>query len=487
MLRRIFCQKRRGKGDGGKNKEIVDAEPEVHEDEEEEVVVPKQKSLCYEIKTSEVMGRYLVASRDIKAGEVIIHEPALAVGPCSGCGIICLGCYRELEEDAIQKCCGCQWPICSTSCAGLGQYTGHSKYECDTLNAAPPNYADLEDLKDSYHALMPLRCLLLKKHDPEKWAKLQAMEAHNEIRKARGDIWPLNERLVVRRILQWGLPFDTDEIHTICGRPLTLRAAVPHAVGDLITLCYAYTLQGTLKRREHILHSKFFECSCARCVDPTELGTLASAFRCPRCGGPVLSTQPLQRDADWQCSAGCGYLLPARAAVALIQRLTDEYDKIDANDVAGFEGFLHKYRNVVHENHYLCLSCLHSLSQLYGKVQGYLIHEMPETELRRKADICRQLMTVFDVIEPGYSRLRGVTQYELHAPLMILATRDFEKKAISKENLRNRLKEIVGYLRQAALILGFEPARSAEGLMAAAARHALSKIHTWEQLIGKIS
>lgn len=38
-----------------------------------------------------------------------------------------------------------------------------------------------------------------------------------------------------------------------------------------------------------------------------------------------------------------------------------------------------------------------------------MIHEMPETELQRKIEICRTLMKVFDVIEPGYSRLRGET------------------------------------------------------------------------------
>lgn len=47
--------------------------------------------------------RYVVARRDIRAGEVIIEEPALAVGPCTGCGIICLGCYRELDDNNIYK------------------------------------------------------------------------------------------------------------------------------------------------------------------------------------------------------------------------------------------------------------------------------------------------------------------------------------------------------------------------------------------------
>lgn len=77
------------------------------------------------------------------------------------------------------------------------------------------------------------------------------------------------------------------------------------------------------------------------------------------------------------------------------------------NDVRGYEAFLHKYRNVIHNTHYLCLSAKHSLSQLYGKVADYMIHEMPEAELNRKIEICRDLMKAFDIIEPGYSRLRG--------------------------------------------------------------------------------
>ncbi|XP_075980482.1 SET domain-containing protein SmydA-8-like isoform X2 [Anticarsia gemmatalis] len=527
-------QKKRSKGGDGRNKEnIIEDVSDVKDGDQTPEPVVEKKNVCYEIRHSDVMGRYLVAGRDIRAGEVIIEEPALAVGPCTGCGLICLGCYRELEEISLAKCQGCKWPMCSSACPGIGKYTGHSTYECDTLKKIPPDYSKLEDLKDSYQALMPLRCLLLKKFDPEKWRAVSTMEAHNELRRARGDIWPINEKNVVQRFKKWKLDFNDEEIHTVCGilevnafevggsganaralydrayllahdctpttthtdaervpgRPLTIRASVAHKAGDLISLCYAYTLQGTLKRREHIKHSKFFECCCRRCSDPTELGTYASAFRCPKCaGGRVLSTAPLDPGAVWTCVDGdCGYTMPAAAVQLLLKRLTDEHEQIDVNDVPGFEGFLHKYRNVVHSTHYLCLSAKHSLSQLYGKVAEYMIHEMPEAELNRKIDICRDLMKAFDVIEPGYSRLRGVTLYELHAPLMILTTRDFERKVITKDNLRTRLKEIVSCLTQSALILGFEPSQSSEGLMASAARDALKKIKTWEQIIGKIS
>ncbi|XP_034834400.1 SET domain-containing protein SmydA-8-like isoform X2 [Maniola hyperantus] len=523
-------KKRRGRNDGRNKENIIEAGCEEGKEVEAESEAKPKKQLCYEIKHSDVMGRYITATRDIKPGEVIIEAPALAVGPCSGCALICLGCYRELDEANLATCAGCKWPLCSSKCFGLGRYTGHSTYECDTLKTVPPDYSRLEDLKDSYQALMPLRCLLLKKADPDKWAALSAMEAHNSVRRARGDIFPMNDRNVVQRLKTWGLEYDEDEVHTVCGilevnafevggtganaralydaafllahdctpstthtdaerapaRTLTVRAAVPHAPGDIITLCYAYTLQGTLRRREHLRLSKFFECACKRCSDPTELDTYASAFLCPRCSGRVLSSAPLTAAAPWRCEH-CPYEMPATAVQILIKKLTDEFEQIDANDVQGFENFLTKYRNVLQDSHYLCLSAKHSLSQLYGKVTDYMIHEMPEEKLHRKVEICRDLMKIFDVIEPGYSRLRGITLYELHAPLMVLTTRDFERKAISKENLRNRLKEIVSYLTQSALILSFEPRHTPEGLMASAASDALRKIKTWEQIIGKIS
>ncbi|XP_039756597.1 SET domain-containing protein SmydA-8-like isoform X1 [Pararge aegeria] len=523
-------QKRRGRNDGRNKENIIEGGCEASQATEAEGEAKPKKELSYEIKHSDVMGRYIVATKALKAGEVIIEEPALAVGPCSGCAIICLGCYRELDEANLTKCAGCKWPLCSSSCFGLGRYTGHSVYECDTLKAVPPDYNGIEDLKDSYQALMPLRCLLLEKADPDKWAALSAMEAHNSVRRARGDIFPVNDRNVVQRLKKWGLDYDDEEIHTVCGilevnafevggtganaralydaafllahdctpstthtdaerapaRTLTVRAAIPHEPGDLISLCYAYTLQGTLRRREHLKLSKFFECACKRCSDPTELGTYASAFCCPRCGARVLSSAPLIATAPWRCER-CPYEMLATAVQVLIKRLTEEFEQIDANDVLGYENFLTKYRNVLQESHYLCLSAKHSLSQLYGKVTEYMIHEMPEEKLHRKVEICRDLMKVFDVIEPGYSRLRGITLYELHAPLMVLTTRDFEKKAITKDNLRNRLKEIVSYLSQSALILAFEPRHTPEGLMAGAAADALRKIKTWEQIIGKIS
>lgn len=40
--------------------------------------------------------RYLVASRDLKKGELLIEVDALIIGPCAESLPICLGCYVDL-------------------------------------------------------------------------------------------------------------------------------------------------------------------------------------------------------------------------------------------------------------------------------------------------------------------------------------------------------------------------------------------------------
>lgn len=379
----------------------------------------------------------------------------------------------------------------------------------------------------------------MKTTNPTTYEALMKMETHNAIRKNIPEIWNLNQLTIVDRIRKdWGLEeFSEEEIHSICGilevnafeigqqgvnirglyptaflmshdcvpntshsdeekdYKLTVRASSCIAENHPITLSYAYTLQSTLKRREHLLENKFFECCCKRCQDPTELGTHTGALYCPKCKtGWVLSTNPLDPEAPWSCNnksqkadRKCpGYTVAAKSMQLLINRISEEIEDIDNSDIPAMEKFLEKYRNVLHPTHYLCLGIKLSLTQLYGKVHGYFIHELSDELLRRKEALCKELMKIFDVIEPGFTRLRGVTLYELHAPIMILTTREFEKQSIDKTELKRRLKEVMKYLEEASIILGFEPETCSEGIMGKAAKDAMVKIKDWGKIIGRL-
>lgn len=69
---------------------------------------------------------------------------------------------------------------------------------------------------------------------------------------------------------------------------------MPITKGSTLYTSYAHTLDPTMLRREHLNLSKFFECDCARCADPTELGTHMSSLKCTKCdNGIILSSSPL--------------------------------------------------------------------------------------------------------------------------------------------------------------------------------------------------
>lgn len=512
-----------------KDEVLPQEEPEAPKDTEEDTGA--NENLAYVIKVSDVMGRYLVASRDLRPGEIIMTVDPLVVGPPQGCQPLCLGCYKKLHlEENAYRCEGCGWPQCGLGCQGRGTEYGHSDAECRVYQSVRPKLltADASALTPLYLAVVPLRCLLLQS-DPDRWRTLLTMEAHNDIRRKLPAIWRNNQENVVDRIRkEWGMTqYEEDIIHTICGilevnafevgqDGLSIRALYPRAFymahdcvpntghtddqhfqlrvrattrihkGASIYLSYAYTLQGTLKRRDHIKESKFFDCACSRCCDATELGTYAGALKCPQCTtGVVLSTRPLDRDASWRCDndACTGYTIPASSVRRLMDKIGDEVEALNESSIPALEAFLRRYQNVLHANNYHFLGVQHSLCQLYGKAPGFLINDMTEEQLRHKRDICRQLLKVVDVLEPGYSRLRGVLLYELHAPLMILTTRGVEAHTIPYRDLRSRLKEVAACLEESSIILSFEPKTSHEGMMGIAAKEALMRVREWQRII----
>jgi hypothetical protein len=69
------------------------------------------------VKTDDKIGRYITASRDIGAGEVIITEEALVTGPSGEPSPhkICLGCYKVITGEPVD-CSICKWPMCSEKC-----------------------------------------------------------------------------------------------------------------------------------------------------------------------------------------------------------------------------------------------------------------------------------------------------------------------------------------------------------------------------------
>lgn len=204
---------------------------------------------------------------------------------------------------------------------------------------------------------------------------------------------------------------------------ITVRAAIPIKKGDHISTMYTHALWGTQARREHLRETKYFDCSCRRCSDPTELGTYLSALKClgtelTPCGGTQLPLNPLDDKTEWSCDK-CGVKLTNGEVSYLINQIGDEVDRVQLSDptVRELDNLLNKMLTFLHPNHYHCYAVKHSLVQLYGYQQGYLPNQISDELLRAKSKMCRELLEITKKIDPGNARLplyTGVVLHELH-------------------------------------------------------------------------
>ena len=76
---------------------------------------------------SAVAGRYVVATRDIKAGEVIFEEQPVTAGPKQFTPPVCLGCFDPVDGSFV--CPRCGWPMCSQVVNGRVSYFDDSSYD----------------------------------------------------------------------------------------------------------------------------------------------------------------------------------------------------------------------------------------------------------------------------------------------------------------------------------------------------------------------
>ncbi|XP_055678969.1 SET domain-containing protein SmydA-8-like [Lutzomyia longipalpis] len=462
---------------------------------------------CVELKVDEVMGRYLSATRDIKQGEVIFREKPLAIGPKVSCMPMCLGCNVFLtlkpKEKNYYKCSQCNWPLCGPSCEKSPLHTEECSLMASRKFKAQINATPAEEGKKeaAYCAIVPLRCCLLKESDPEGFQRLCELQSHLEKRIETPLYRVLKANLItfIKTILR--LDFDEFTIMRITAildtncfeirhqhKNIKVRALYPQASmiahscvpntthvfsedfefvliatvdiakGSPIFVTYGQTLQGTLQRREHLRQVKFFECFCERCADPTELSTFAGSFNCTRCNnGKMIPTNPFEDTAPWRCSA-CESEISAKQVINGNRAIMTEISELDQHSPKEFEAFLLKYRDILHGTNTHMLQVKYALSQLYGNIPGFQLQQLSEAAIIRKIDICRELLEVGKLLEPGLSFFRGYLLMDLQSVLAIQAKRDFDNKTANREETLRLLTEAMDLLQEAVKILSPDPA-----------------------------
>jgi len=234
---------------------------------------------------------------------------------------------------------------------------------------------------------------------------------------------------------------------------VNLFATVPIAKGSIICVSYTQTLWNTMSRRQHLKVSKCFMCRCLRCADPTEFGTLLSALNCSKCGGTMLSSNPLDADAPFRCQK-CGHTLDAKQIQDGHDRLTNELKNTDRSDITSLEDYLKKYATVLPDTHQLSREIQYGMMLLLKSTKG---SELNNQQLLKKSVISKQLLDVAEKIDPGMSKWRGQILFELQSASVILGQRALDERRLDRWKAQEIFEENLHRLREAVLILQVEP------------------------------
>lgn len=167
----------------------------------------------YKIISNETLGRHLVATRNIKPGEIIMKKAPVLIAPKIASFPMCLGCHKRLvSEEDFYSCSKCSWPLCSADCETKDAHIG----ECEVLARADEKAKILNNgcKQAAYCSIGPLRALLLK--NTPKYQSIISMQSNLEITKDTPLYIVLKMNIVP--FLKDSLKMDVteDEILTIC-------------------------------------------------------------------------------------------------------------------------------------------------------------------------------------------------------------------------------------------------------------------------------
>ena len=189
---------------------------------------------------------------------------------------------------------------------------------------------------------------------------------------------------------------------------MTVTAAVAIPKGQMITTSYTFSLDNTQRRRKHLKETKFFDCLCQRCRDPTELGTHMSSLICQTCPtGFVFPDDPLDEKSCWSCSKNCGFRIEPDCLQVMINGINSQAEDLNYDDFAGLEEFIIRWSRFLHPNNAIIVAIKYYLIQFYGSAPGFHLDQLANPLLLRKIQLCQELLELTQILEPGSSKLRG--------------------------------------------------------------------------------
>lgn len=176
------------------------------------------------------------------------------------------------------------------------------------------------------------------------------------------------------------------------------------------------------------MKGKYFRCECARCIDPTELGTHLSSLKCQSC--QIGSSIQMNGQSKWTC-LNCNACEANDKIDDILREIRHQVNN-SGSQMDKIEMFIEKYSRVLHPNHYLLIEMKQKLAAIIRHM-GEMNSEFSKSVklLKRKIELCKEIVPLLDILQPGISRLKGIALYEQFLPLMQLAKIYYHENSIS--------------------------------------------------------
>ncbi|KAH8297375.1 hypothetical protein KR044_011096 [Drosophila immigrans] len=459
-----------------------------------------------QVKQNEKLGRFVVASRNIGAGEtVLLEQPSLL-----------------LSNNSDQRCCNCHKLQLTPSFCGqcrllplCDECSSHDARDCERLANLQLPEDQVKQLQAHTEVSGALKYLLLGEHHETQaqYEELLKMESHLAARRDT-DIWRHYQAQVVAPLQATGLllqlhngaNINAELLQHLLGtvdinafeirapetgtamRGLYMRAALfahscmPNmvtaideqrhikvyanraiAAGEILYNCYTNILMGTEERRHFLKTGKCFDCQCERCLDPTELGTHISSFVCSSCPGGYIIRQP--ETGVWQCLLNAEHTLKVEFVANLLERAKEEVFHA-RDDIYRLELLLVKLGRLLHGNHYIMLDLKQHIASILRQILQNMAHRPNRKVYERKIRLCQEILLVLKVVAPGLNRLKAIALYELANTQAELGRKLYSEQEHNASDLLAELQQTEVMTREALRMLLYEPISTPEGQLA---------------------
>nr|XP_053652887.1 SET domain-containing protein SmydA-8-like [Cherax quadricarinatus] len=390
--------------------------------------------------TDSMAGRYLVTSREARAGNFLLRESPVAMGPRATSSLICLGCHEAILGTEFPRCPVCWWPLCSAACASSSLHQA----ECPVLAADTSRIGQpkVTGSTPRYDIILVLRCLLLRDRNPLAWHRFLDMASHAERRMEEKEQHHMATVRYIKEILkvdytledihhargaiitncfEWRSPSGislrgvypllgrmnhscrpTVAVSSDCKGSMFVRAAVDLQPGDQLYITYTDTLEPLWERRAYTTSTHFFSCDCVRCRDPTELGLHYSSPKCELCDQQFLEPRNWLGEVTWECPL-CGTQQTQQQVQLEVEQWLEHFDSDDTflhTSPYAVRNIMDKVEEVFHPHHYVWVKAAHVALRT-------LLENHTTKALDLKRHLWHRLLYIYNVLEPGLTKRRG--------------------------------------------------------------------------------